>query len=392
MAVWRWQRRPAYRLLLLWLAVLLVPAMLALDVGLGPNTLRMIGAAPAVYLLIGVGMWETFRLLKDQWGLIRIFRGDGSRAAIVLGAVIIGGILIQGVITYRTYFQEWAVTPAFYLAYHGEWTDAAHELNAQPAAAEMVYLLPYRFDKPYGFEYLYHGAAPAHAFRVRRPDLAHKVESTLAAMGDITTVKVLGWNENFVWAGEEDENLVALLAKFGSYVGSEDFTNFRLHTYTDIDMDRRWTFYDQLEPLTVHYDGGISLHGFALGQGVEQLALQQSFNQGEKGALWVALQWQTSPVLEIDYSISLRLLDARGVGVYQKDNVLRNEQSTPTSFWSPENVVDTIFYLDIPSNLAPGEYELRLVVYDFESLKPTVELGVWEPGLVLARLRLGEVQ
>ena len=27
MAVWRWQRRPAYRLLLLWLAVLILPAM-----------------------------------------------------------------------------------------------------------------------------------------------------------------------------------------------------------------------------------------------------------------------------------------------------------------------------------------------------------------------------
>ena len=47
MAVWKWQR-PAYRLLLLWLSVLLVPAMLSTDPGgLVPNTLRMIGAVPA---------------------------------------------------------------------------------------------------------------------------------------------------------------------------------------------------------------------------------------------------------------------------------------------------------------------------------------------------------
>ena len=125
MTVWRWQKRPAYRLLLLWLAVLLVPAMLALDVGLGPNTLRMIGAAPAIYLLIGVGIWETYRFLRERWGLIRMFQIDGTRAAIALGAVVGGVVLIQGVNTYRTYFQEWAVTPAFYLAYHGEWADAA---------------------------------------------------------------------------------------------------------------------------------------------------------------------------------------------------------------------------------------------------------------------------
>ena len=33
-----------------------------------------------------------------------------------------------------------------------------------------------------------------------------------------------------------------------------------------------------------------------------------------------------------------------------------------------------------------------MVVYDFETLVPTVEIGVWEPEVTLARLRLAEVQ
>ena len=33
-----------------------------------------------------------------------------------------------------------------------------------------------------------------------------------------------------------------------------------------------------------------------------------------------------------------------------------------------------------------------LVVYNFETLVPTVELGVWEPEKTLARLRLTEGQ
>ena len=54
---------------------LILPAMLARDAGLPPrtlvpNTLRMIGAAPAVYLLIGVGVWEAFRLLR---AMLRFF-------------------------------------------------------------------------------------------------------------------------------------------------------------------------------------------------------------------------------------------------------------------------------------------------------------------------------
>ena len=46
--------------------------------------------------------------------------------------------------------------------------------------------------------------------------------------------------------------------------------------------------------------------------------------------------------------------------------------------------------MEIPSDLEPGEYELRLIVYDYQSLKPTVELGVWEPEAVIAKLQVSE--
>ena len=108
--------------------------------------------------------------------------------------------------------------------------------------------------------------------------------------------------------------------------------------------------------------------------------------------MWVALQWQTAPGLDVDYSISLRLHDAAGGGVYQRDDVLWNEQAAPTSQWASEEAVDSIIYLEIPTNLQPGEYDLRFVVYDFETLKPTVELGVWEVEKTLARLRVGELE
>ena len=385
MAVWRWQR-PAYRLLLLWLGVLILPAMLARDVGLGPNTLRMIGAAPAVYLLIGIGVWEAFQFLSAA----RILRENRTRAAIALGAVVSGLILLQATITYRAYFHKWAVTPEYYLVYHGEWADAAHALNAQPSAADMAYLIPYRFDEHYGFEYLYHGAAPAYVIRANRPDLAHKVEDMLAAMENISTVKVLDWNDEFVWSGDGDENLVALFDKFGRHLGSEEFANFQLHTYTDIALDRSWTFYEKLEPLTVHYDGGIDLQGLALGRGQEQLSSQQLLNLVQDRSLWVSLRWQTTPGLDTDYAISLRLYNAEGERTYQDDHVLGNSTFARTRHWSADEAVDTLFHLDLPAELPSGEYELRLIVYGTETLTPTVEIGVWEPELLLARLRLAE--
>ena len=47
-------------------------------------------------------------------------------------------------------------------------------------------------------------------------------------------------------------------------------------------------------------------------------------------------------------------------------------------------------YTYVPADLPPGVYELRLIVYDSATLSPTVEIGVWEPEVVLARLRLVE--
>ena len=391
LAVWRWQRRPAYRLLLLWLCVLILPAVLAIDGG-SPSTQRMIGAGPAVYLLIGVGMWEAFRFLKE-----RFLRERGTGTAFAVGGVVGALILVQGVDTYRAYFQEWAVAPETYEEYQTNWTELARTLDAQPSATDTVYLIPgyawyYGSYWQNGFGYLYQGATPTQLVSVGAFNLAPTIESTLAAMENITTVKFVDWDNEIVGGdANADEQIVFLLGKYGHYQGSEEGASFQIRNYTDISLEGRWTYYDYLEPLTVDYDGGISLHGLALGQGEEQLSSQQ-LKLGQDRSLWLALQWQAAPGLEIDYSISLRLHNAEGGGVYQEDAILTNSDPASTSHWSAEELVDTLHLLEFPTDLPPGEYELRLVVYDFETLKPTVEIGVWESETVLARLRMSEVQ
>ena len=386
LAVWRWQRRPAYRLLLLWLCLLILPATLAVDSVPPPNTVRMIGAVPAIYLFVGVGVWEAFRFLKDRY-----FRESETRAAIVVAALISVSVLVQGVSTYRTYFQQWAAAPELDEAYGVPWVDLTQVLNAQPFNADMAYLIP-NFYSDYSFEYLYQGAAPAHLFHPAMPDLAQKIESALAAMENVSTVKVVEWKANAAWVGDDTGRFAILLSKYGRYLNSDEYPDFQIHTYTDISLERPWTFYEQLEPLTVDYDGGIALRGLALGQGAEQLSSRQLLNLGQDRPLWMALQWQTAPGMDIDYVISLRLYNAEGERAYQEDAVLWDPTHMPTSHWSADEQVDTLSILSFPAYLLPGEYELRLVVYNFETQAPTVQVGVWEPELVLARLRLAEVQ
>ena len=389
--VWRWQL-PSCRLLLLWLGLLLLPAMLARDSAPPPNTLRMIGAAPAIYLLAGVGMWETFRFLKERWRAYRIFQTDETKTAIALGVVVGGSVLIQGIFTYHTYFHRWAAAPETHKAFETEWTELAWMLDEQPSHADTVYLIAYQVDGHPSFEYLYEGLTPAHVVHANMPDLAQKIRAMLVAVEQLATVRVVDWNAGAPQAGDGDENIIVLLSRYGRYLGSEDFARFRIHTYTDITLDRPWTFYEQLEPLTVRFDGGIDLRGLALGQGEEQLPSQQLLALAQERSLWVNLQWQTNPGLDVDYAISLRLYSPEGAVSYQRDVVLGNPNQARTSQWSAEEVVDTLFHLELPDDLPPGEYDLRLTVYNTETLTPTVEIDVWEPELVLARLRLTETQ
>jgi len=145
-------------------------------------------------------------------------------------------------------------------------------------------------------------------------------------------------------------------------------------------------------PLEVHYDGGISLLGLALGQGPETLPTSILFDMRNGHPVWMVLQWQTAPGLEIVYSISVRLHDDEGAVVYEKDDVITHDSLSSTRHRNPDEPVETLHLLSPRHNLPTGEYELRLVVYDFETLKPTVELEVWEAEIVLARLRLTELE
>jgi hypothetical protein len=157
-------------------------------------------------------------------------------------------------------------------------------------------------------------------------------------------------------------------------------------------LDRPWKLYDKLEALQIDYDGGISLLGLATGQGTEQLSGQNPLILEQDRSLWLALQWQTAPELGIEYAISLRLHDADGSGVYQKDFVLWRPDHSSTRGGEQSAPFDSLHLLDLPADLQTGAYELRIVVYDSDTLKPTVELGVWEPETTLARLQLVEAQ
>lgn len=394
-ALWR-RRGPAQRLLLLWLVVLFIPAALAIEVVDSASFLRMIGIVPAVYLLIGAGLWEACRLFGAlaralPGGAALLYGKQAKSAAVALGVAICAVVAAQGANTYRIYFGELAAGSRYFKAFHGEWIGVARTLSAMPAETGSVFLLPYKADENFGFRYLYQGATPALFVDAGALDLPLVIESRLKDVEGVTTVKALEW-EGSLGRLAQNEHVLAILDKYGHYQGSSAYRNFTVHSYTDVSLNGPWTFYDSLERRDVQFDGGIELRGLALGQGRKQLPAQEEFTLEEDRSLWVALQWLTQPGLDVDYAVSLRLHSREGASVYQRDQrlILARLNYQHTSSWPAGEAVDTLARFPIPSSVPAGTYELRLIVYNAETLVPTVEIGVWEPELVVAQMRLAD--
>ena len=151
-----------------------------------------------------------------------------------------------------------------------------------------------------------------------------------------------------------------------------------------------WTHYQQLEPLTVRYDGGISLVGVAVGQGDVQYTTKELISVPKNRSMWVALQWQDPVDSETDYATSLRLYaaDSDESWVFQEDTDLWKASGAASADSALHRTIDTLVRLDFPPELPAGEYELRLLLYDAVTLQTVVQDGTWKPELILARLRV----
>ena len=151
-----------------------------------------------------------------------------------------------------------------------------------------------------------------------------------------------------------------------------------------------WTHYQQLEPLAVRYDGGITLVGAAVGQGEIQFATTEEIVVPKDRSMWVALQWQDPIDSETTYATSLRLyaVEAEGSWVFQEDTDLWKAAGATSAESANQATIDTLVRLDFPPELPAGEYELRLLLYDAVTLQTVVQDGTWEPELILARLRV----
>ena len=144
-----------------------------------------------------------------------------------------------------------------------------------------------------------------------------------------------------------------------------------------------------MEPKEIAYDAGLSLTGLALSRhGGQQEASAQPITVQPGESLYTALTWRADRPPSGDFKYSLRLRDAEGGVAVQTDESIWSFDQAPTSRWQPGEASESLIVFELPQDLTPGDYEMRLVVYDDKTQTPTVRVGVWQPEATLARLHV----
>ncbi len=123
----------------------------------------------------------------------------------------------------------------------------------------------------------------------------------------------------------------------------------------------------------VRYDSGVSLLEFSLER---------------NRFLWLETSWELTQELDTDLKTSLRLYNAEGEVIWAKDRLLAAIDNRLTGNWDPKTPVPILNLVDIPSATPSGQYELRLIVYDRQTLIPAAEIDEWQTEIVLAQLHI----
>ncbi len=85
--------------------------------------------------------------------------------------------------------------------------------------------------------------------------------------------------------------------------------------------------------------------------------------------LGVTLLWQSERLLAENYAVSLRLLDGQGSTWAKEDSWLLNSAGAATPAWKAGDSTEECHLLSIPPGIPPGPYELKVLIYDAQSLE-----------------------
>jgi mannosyltransferase len=151
-----------------------------------------------------------------------------------------------------------------------------------------------------------------------------------------------------------------LLNQAGQPVGSQSFQGYVVDWWA-LEPPNHFTLAEEFTPFTFRFPPAAETVAISLpttpltpGQGIP-----------------VVIRWQRLPgEITRPYKARVALYDANDARLAQSDERLLNDRHLAPSEWSLTDQPLNVYLLPTPADLAEGEYQLRLLVYDAETLEP----------------------
>jgi hypothetical protein len=324
-----WIRDARYALILIWLVVMLSPSVVTTE---APNFVRTLGALPMVMLLPAVGAeWVTTYLRKHGPDGVGLWCG-------ILGVAT----LLNAAMTVQDY-GAWSRIGVTRFVWQSELAAVARKLDASPQLKDVTVS----------------GVANASmddltlALMMRRDDARVRwvdTGSPLSAGGASVIPADGGWLfvPSFIPVSPSLSRQLAPLTLQREV--RQPFTAYHLSAYHSPDAQTLAAFEGDLNLMAVHPPPG-------------SIATQDTLVPGQTLVLLTAWQASSSPHPPLKAFVH----------VVDKDGNLRAQHDgldSPSRFWRPGDVIIQAHAVVLPGNLPAGNYELRVGVYNSETLQP----------------------
>jgi hypothetical protein len=329
--LWCGLRRPQRSgtiFVVIWLIIMLMPSVFS-DVA--PHFGRAVGATPPLAILVGLGLAEISNFK---------FQISNPRVARIGFIVVIAGALGYSTIKMvRDYFVTWARDPGLFTAFDVGLRESAEYLASLPRD-EWISFSPVDRDQPI-FRFTFRDDVSHLKTYNGRRCAVYPVELE----HDLTHVAVVA---------EDTHSLDVLQRVFPSGQVERKFW----------DAGTRWA-------VAYHVNAGnraqTSLDEVALfGEGIALVgtqSLRTSVHAGE--ALSITLTWESLATVRTNYTIFVHLAPALDVPLVAQEDAQPCDNSYPTTWWSPGEIVEEDRRIVIPAGTPPGQYVLTTGIYDW---------------------------
>jgi hypothetical protein len=152
-----------------------------------------------------------------------------------------------------------------------------------------------------------------------------------------------------------------LLGKYGQHAGEQAFQGYSIDWW-EMDPPTGFELAPELTSTHIAFPPAVETVDISLPD--------QPLQPGD--ALPVAIRWQRTPGGGVDRPLKARvaLYDAADARLAQADERLLNDRHLIPALWGPADQPLNVYLLPLPEDLPPGEYAVRVLVYDADTLEP----------------------